>query len=340
MTVGAWFPWTACPSLEGGWRDCGCAAGVNLSGRVVEERGFDEVHAWAVDVPARSIDLDWDQAAIAVIDEYLRGTECTSQLTSCTAPIAPRFPSRCMHNYMPFCVFWPPCSAWFGADLGCATTGPWRSTIQAEVAGLGAGGEATVRRRSGCPGRRQSCEAWSGGRTEYDMFLRPWLALSAYAFRDLEIARAAAADRTDQPSSRQPLGRVHRRVAAGRARTRPGVPRRGASTSGGQPRAVDRPVSVPAGPVVARPRGAGQGGRGPGGRVGAGPRRPWGSWTTTATGSGRPRRWRRSTTSLQPSARLNGRCACSPHRNGSTPTLASPASPSGPTASSVPRSPR
>ncbi len=30
--------------------------------------------------------------------------------------------------------------------------------------------------------------------TEYDMFLRPWLALSAYASRDLETARATAAE--------------------------------------------------------------------------------------------------------------------------------------------------
>ena len=79
-------------------------------------------------------------------------------------------------------------------------------------------------------------------------------------------------DRADRPWWRQPLGRVHRRVAAGRARTRPGAPRRRASTSGGQPRTVDRPTApVPAGPVVARPRGAGQGGRGPRRGVGAGP---------------------------------------------------------------------
>jgi hypothetical protein len=40
---------------------------------MVEERGFDEVDAWAVDVSARSIDLNWDQDAIAVIGEYSAG---------------------------------------------------------------------------------------------------------------------------------------------------------------------------------------------------------------------------------------------------------------------------
>ena len=79
-------------------------------------------------------------------------------------------------------------------------------------------------------------------------------------------------DRADRPWWRQPLGRGDRRVAAGHGRTKPGAPRRRASTPGGQPRTVDRPTAPPdAGSVVARPRGAGQGGRGPRRGVGAGP---------------------------------------------------------------------
>ena len=79
-------------------------------------------------------------------------------------------------------------------------------------------------------------------------------------------------DRADRPWWRQPLGRVHRRVAAGRARTDRGAPRRRASTSGGRSRTVDRPAApVAAGSVVARSRGAGQGGRGPRRGVGARP---------------------------------------------------------------------
>ena len=130
----------------------------------------------------------------------------------------------------------------------------------------------TVRRRTGCPRRRQSCETWSGG--DRIRHVPPSLArvVGLRIPRSGDRSGHGCGDRADRPSSRQPLGRVHRRVAAGRARTRPGAPRRGASTSGGQPRTVDRPTApVPAGPVVAGPRGTGEGGRGPRERVGAGP---------------------------------------------------------------------
>ena len=131
----------------------------------------------------------------------------------------------------------------------------------------------TIRRRTGCPEAQAVLRRPGLEGTEYDMFVRPWLALSAYASRDLQTARATAAEIVRLGRrSRQPLGRGHRRVAAGRARTRPRAPRRSASTPRGQPRTVDRPTApVHAGPVVARSRGAGQGGRGPRQGVGAGP---------------------------------------------------------------------
>ena len=61
-------------------------------------------------------------------------------------------------------------------------------------------------------------------------------------------------------------------------------------------------------------------------RRGNWPMTAWRSSTTTATGSGPRRRWRRSPAWPRPSASPSGRFACSLRRHGSTPTRASPAS--------------
>jgi predicted ATPase len=114
--------------------------------------------------------------------------------------------------------------------------------------------------------------------THYGMWLRHWLALSAYASGDLQAAQVTAEEivrigrgggsRLDEAIGEWLLGMVA---------AKPAAPRQCARTPGGQPRTVDRPTAPPdVGMGVARPRRAGQGGRGPRRGVGAGPRQPGG----------------------------------------------------------------
>ena len=120
-------------------------------------------------------------------------------------------------------------------SLGCGRCSPGGSTGHVDT--LGVAGSSPARsdvpggRRSGSPAseRPTSCRAitieaqdWLSRAqavlrttalegTEYDMFVRPWLALSAYASRDLETAQTTAAEivRIGR-RARQPLGRGHR----------------------------------------------------------------------------------------------------------------------------------
>ena len=52
----------------------------------------------------------------------------------------------------------------------------------------------TAGRRTGCPRRRRCCGHEPSRGSNYEMWLRHWLALSAYASGDLEAARATAAE--------------------------------------------------------------------------------------------------------------------------------------------------
>ena len=173
--------------------------------------------------------------------------------------------------------------------------------------------------------------------TQYEMCVRPWLALSAYASGDLETARATAEEivrigRGGGSRWGESIGEWLLGVLA-QSQERHDDAR--AHLEAGRALSTDPRIPLHAGPVVAGSRGAGQARTGTSTRRGSWRTRAWRSWTTTATGSGPPRRWRRSPTWPWPSASPSGRFACSPRRNGSTPTPASTASPCRPTASVV-----
>ena len=131
--------------------------------------------------------------------------------------------------------------------------------------------------------------------TEYDMFVRPWLALAAYASRDLQTAHTTAAEIVR-------LGR--RRGAAGTRPSGSGCWACSPTATGAPPKR--EPTSRPAAPCRptrgSRSRWAGRrwvsqswpGRARTPTRRGRWPTTAWSSWTATATGSAPRRRWRRS----------------------------------------------
>ena len=134
------------------------------------------------------------------------------------------------------------------------------------------------------------------GGSQHEMWLRPWLALSAYASGDLETARATAAEivliargggsRWDEANGEWLLGTIaHGQERHDDARAHLEASR-ALSTDPQLPWSLGRSLlglAELAKERTSRMRGSWR-------------TRAWRSWTTTATGSGRPRRWRRSPT--------------------------------------------